>query len=79
MRQPLDLSQKALDDLGAQADRLDEWLEGQDVAAHGTHGLPLPPRLTAIASLALVYSLPILLDSGLPASTCWSAIGGCMM
>lgn len=76
MKRPINLSQADLDELGARADQLGEWLEEQDTAPDHARNAPIPPHLTVIASAAVLYGLPIILKATGPSSLCWG--GGCI-
>jgi hypothetical protein len=80
VKQPINIGQNVLDELAAGADDLCNWLE-QEVSGVNEPNeggkLRIPSQFTVIATIALIYGFPILLDSYLPNSACWG--GGCLV
>ncbi|MCA9941726.1 MAG: hypothetical protein KC418_23965 [Anaerolineales bacterium] len=71
MKQPINLSQGDLDELGVRAEQLGEWLEEQEDALAKKRLVRIPPQLAVIASTAIVYGLPLILHITGPSSMCW--------
>ncbi len=78
MKQQIKFESQELDGLAARADELCEWLNDEESAeGERQEVVNIPVHITVIASTALVYGLPILLDRYLPNAACWG--GGCAL
>jgi hypothetical protein len=80
MRQPIGFEQAELDRLANTATELCQWLEQQPFGATESDARSqqsIPPRLTAIAAILVVYGGPIVLGGSGTEGLCWA--GGCMI
>jgi hypothetical protein len=77
MRQPFNLSQMDLDELGVQAEQLSHLIKEKEDDPVVAHRFQIPPHLTLIASLALFDGLSVFyeLGSAPQIASCWN--GGC--
>jgi hypothetical protein len=75
MRQGIGFEQSEIDRFAGQAEELCQWL-GQQTEVDGPavrSRLTIPPRLTALAAILVVYGAPIILEGGSAEGLCWGA------
>jgi hypothetical protein len=76
MRRAIGFEQSEIDRFAGKAEELCQWLEQQPSEVDGSAArsrLTIPPRLTAIAAILVVYGAPIILEGGSTEGLCWGA------
>lgn len=75
MRRGIGFEQAELDRFAGKATELCHWLEQQPSEVDGRDArirLTIPPRLTAIAAILVVYGAPIIMEGGGAEGLCWA-------
>lgn len=76
MRRAIGFEQVEIEQFADKAADLCQWLEQQSSEVDGRDGrirLTIPPRLTAIAAILVVYGAPIILEGGSAQGLCWGS------
>lgn len=78
MKQPIDLNQQDLNNMAQTADELFDWLqESTRPEAEEGKRINIPHHLSIVATVALVYGIPLIFDPLDPSTMCW--FGGCTL